>query len=273
MTSETRPGPAPESSPDTDPDTPMEAEFDTVAAWTEGAVRALGRDHAIPAACRGSGSPADLAWLAQGLDVRGDQRFLDAGAGLGGPAAWLADDRGDAWHGRPVLTEPMVHAAASARRLFGFPTAAAVSEALPLPTDGVDAAWSLGVLCVTPSRADMLGELRRVLVTGGRLGLLVLVHGGAPLPEQPEGNDFPTHAELHDQLTRTGFRVDDEVEADRLPGAPPSWTERADRVEEHLRRHHGDHPAWRQAQEQEQVMGRLLRERHVVTTLLRTTAV
>ncbi|MDD7934119.1 class I SAM-dependent methyltransferase [Actinomycetospora straminea] len=251
----------------------MEAEFDTVAAWTEGAVRALGPDHAVPAACRGSGSPADLAWLAQGLDLRGDQRFLDAGAGLGGPAAWLADDRRGSWDGRPVLTEPMVHAAASARRLFGFPTAAAVSEALPLPTDGVDAAWSLGVLCVTPSRTDMLAELRRVLVTGGHLGLLVLVHAGTPLPEQPEGNDFPTHAELHDQLAGAGFRVDDEIDAARLPGAPPSWTERADRVEEHLRRHHGDHPAWRQAREQEQVMGRLLRERYVVTTLLRTTAV
>jgi SAM-dependent methyltransferase len=255
------------------PDSAMEAEFDTVAAWTEEAVRALGKDHAIPAACRGSGSPADLAWLARGLDVRGDDTFLDAGAGLGGPAAWLADHVADRWAGRPVLTEPMVHAARSARRLFGFPTAAAVSEALPVATGSVDVAWSLGVLCVTPSRTEMLAELRRVLRTDGRLGLLVLERGDAPLPEQPEGNDFPTHDELDRQLAEAGFRIDDEVDAARLPGAPSAWNERADRVEEHLRRHHGDHPAWRTAQGQEQVMGRLLGERYVTIRLLRATAV
>ncbi len=72
----------------------MEAEFDTVAEWTEQAVRELGRGYAIPAACRGSGSPADLAWLAERLDLRGDDRFLDAGGGLGGPAAWLHEHLG-----------------------------------------------------------------------------------------------------------------------------------------------------------------------------------
>jgi SAM-dependent methyltransferase len=253
-------------------DSAMEAEFDTVAGWTEEAIAALGRDHAIPAACRGSGSPADLAWLARGLDLGGDARFLDAGAGLGGPAAWLVDHPGDHWTGRPLLTEPMFHAARSARRLFGLPTVAAVSEALPLPSASVDAAWSLGVLCVTPSRPQMLAELRRVLVTGGRLGLLVLQRGDAPLPEQPEGNDFPTHDELAAQLADAGFRVDDEVDAARLPGAPAGWHERADRVDEHVRRHHGDHPAHRQAEAQQRIMGRLLGERLVTTQLLVTTA-
>ncbi|PVZ14192.1 class I SAM-dependent methyltransferase [Actinomycetospora cinnamomea] len=255
------------------PDSAMEAEFDTVAAWTEQAVADLGRDHAVPAACRGSGSPADLAWLARGLDLRGDARFLDAGAGLGGPAAWLVDHLGGRWTGRPLLTEPMIHAARSARRLFGFPTVAAVSEALPLPSASVDVAWSLGVLCVTPSRPQVLGELRRVLVPGGRLGLLVLQHGGTPLPEQPEGNDFPTHDELAAQLADAGFRVDEEVDAARLPGAPAGWDERADRVDDHVRRHHREHPAHRQAEEQQRVMGRLLGERLVTTQLLVTTAV
>jgi SAM-dependent methyltransferase len=167
----------------------------------------------------------------------------------------------------------MVHAARSARRLFGFPTVAAVSEALPIPSAGVDVAWSLGVLCVTPSRPAMLAELRRVLRTGGRLGLLVLQRGDDPLPEQPEGNDFPTVAELDRQLADAGLRVDDEIDAARLPGAPAAWTERADRVAEHLRRHHGEHPAWLRAREQEEVMGRLLGGRLVTTRLLRTAAV
>ncbi|MHC1563230.1 class I SAM-dependent methyltransferase [Actinomycetospora sp. C-140] len=254
------------------PESAMEAEFDTVAAWTEEAVEALGRDHAIPAACRGSGSPADLAWLARGLDLSGDEAFLDAGAGLGGPAAWLADHVAERWRGRPLLTEPMVHAARSARRLFGFPTVAAVSEELPVGSDSVDVAWSLGVLCVTPSRDAMVAELRRVLRPQGRLGLLVLERGEAPLPEQPEGNDFPTREELDDLLGDACFHVDDEIDAARLPGAPSAWSERADRVDEHLRRHHGEHPAWRAAQEQERLMGRLLRERYIVTRLLRATA-
>jgi SAM-dependent methyltransferase len=261
---------------DRDPDTAgsaMEAEFDTVAAWTEEAIDDLGPDHAIPAACRGSGSPADLAWLARGLDVGGDVRFLDAGAGLGGPAAWLVEHLEGRWTGRPLLAEPMVHAALSARRLFGFPTVAAVTEALPLPAGSVDVAWSLGVLCVTPSRPQMLAELRRVLVPGGRLGLLVLQRGDAPLPEQPEGNDFPTRDGLAAQLADAGFRVDDEIEAARLPGAPSGWDERADRVAEHVRRHHGDHPAHHRADEQGRIMGRLLGERLVTTQLLVTTAV
>ena len=102
-----------------------------------------------------------------------------------------------------------------------------MTEAVPLPAGCVDVAWSLGVLCVTPSRPQMLAELCRVLVPGGRLGLLVLQHGDAPLPEQPEGNRFPTHDALAAQLADAGFRVDDEVDAARLPGAPAGWDERA----------------------------------------------
>ena len=46
----------------------MEAEFDTVAGWTEEAVRALGAETAIPAGCRGSGSE-DSAELESGSSV------------------------------------------------------------------------------------------------------------------------------------------------------------------------------------------------------------
>jgi SAM-dependent methyltransferase len=258
----------------------MEAEFDTVAGWTEEAVRELGEDHAIPAACRGSGSPADLQWLADGLGLHGDDRFLDAGAGLGGPAAWLREHhRGpepeaDRWRGTPVLVDPMTHAAASSRRLFGFPAVAAWSQQLPVRTDGVDAAWALGVLCTTSERADVLAELRRVLKPGGRLALLVLVAAVDPLPaDRPDGNDFPTPEELRAQVGEAGFRIEDEIDASTLPDAPADWTAAADRVDEVVERDHGDDPAFRTAQQQSQAMGRLLGERQVVTTLLRATAV
>lgn len=252
---------------------PLEAEFDTVAAWTEQAVAELGAEYAIPAACRGSGSPADLAWLAEGLDLHGDARFLDAGSGLGGPAAWLAEHLGDAWTGRALLAEPMTHAAAAGRRLFGLPSVAAWSEELPVADAAVDAAWCLGVLCTTTAKRDLLAALHRALRPGGRLGLLVLVAVSDPLPEVPEGNDFPTVESLHADLAASGFRVDAEIDAATLPDAPDDWDAKADRVEEVVTRDHRDHPAWREADDQQTVMGRLIGGRHVVTRLLRTTRV
>lgn len=66
----------------------MAAEFDDVAGWTADAVEQLGERHAIPATCRGSASPAALAWLAEACDLSAGTRLLDVGAGAGGPAAW-----------------------------------------------------------------------------------------------------------------------------------------------------------------------------------------
>ena len=82
----------------------MEAEFDTVAGWTEEAVRALGPEYAIPAGCRGTGSAAALRWLADRLDLTTGTRMLDSGAGVGGPAGWLA---AEPWRGlaRPTPQE------------------------------------------------------------------------------------------------------------------------------------------------------------------------
>ena len=255
-------------------DDALEAEFDTVADWTEQAIRELGRDHAIPGACRGSGYPPELAWLAAGLDLRGDARFLDTGAGLGGPSAWLAEHLGDRWSGTPVLTDPMAGAAAAARRLFGFPSLAAWSERMPLRDDSVDAAWALGVLCTTDAKRELLDEVHRVLRPGGRCSLLVLVARADPLPEAPDGNVFPTDSSLRADLAAAGFRIDAAIEGDDAPGSvPEGWTERADAVARVVTRDHGGEDAWREAEHQQEVMGRLIGGRHVVTTLLHTTAV
>lgn len=250
----------------------MEAEFDTVASWTEDAVAELGDDHAIPAACRGSGSPAQLEWLAGGLDLGATRRFLDAGSGLGGPAAWLREYAGPAWRGRPVLAEPMPHAAASSHRLFGLPAVAARAERLPLRDHTFDAAWSVGVLCTTRSQRLMLDELHRVLVAGGRLSLMVLVRHVDELPEAPEGNHFPSPEELDHELLAAGFRTDDEVDAATLPDAGEEWHAAERRVYEVLRRDHGGHPDFRRAEEQGAVMGRILGAGLISMRLLRTTA-
>ena len=231
----------------------MEAEFDTVAGWTEEAVRALGPEHAIPAGCRGSGSEGALRWLADRLALEPGTRFLDAGAGVGGPAGWLAAERGL----RPVCAEPMDAAVRASRRLFGLPSVVAVSQQLPFADAAFDAAWCLGVLCTTPDKAGALGDLRRTLTDGGRLGLLVFV-ADAPLPPPlPEGNVFPSEDELLGLLAGAGFRLTETADAD-LGDSPPGWTRRADAVEAEVARRHGASPAFRQAEEQSRRVGRLL---------------
>ncbi|SNR37836.1 class I SAM-dependent methyltransferase [Blastococcus mobilis] len=231
----------------------MEAEFDTVAGWTEEAVRALGPEYAIPAGCRGSGSEGALRWLADRLDLRPDTRLLDSGAGVGGPAGWLAAQRGL----RPVCAEPMAAAVRAGRRLFGLPSVVAVSQYLPFADASFDAAWCLGVLCTTSDKAGLLAELRRVLVPGARLGLLVFVADGPLPPPLPEGNEFPSEGELRRLLADAGFRLEASAGAD-LGDSPEEWTRRADAVEAEVERRHGADPAFGQAQEQSRRVGRLL---------------
>jgi SAM-dependent methyltransferase len=233
----------------------QEIEFDLLAGWTEDAVRELGPEYAIPAGCRGSGSPSDLAWLAEALVIGRETRVVDVGSGVGGPAGWLADHFG----AQPVCVEPMRSAAAAGRRLFGLPTVVAGAEALPLRSGAFDAVQSLGVLCTVPrpQRPAVVRELRRVLRAEGDLGLLVFVARG-PLPGPlPEGNDFPTEEEVRALLDAAGFRLGETATAD-LGDSPPEWGERADAVDAEVTRRHGDDPRRQEAQEQSRRVGRLI---------------
>ena len=233
----------------------MEAEFDTVAGWTEEAVRALGPEHAVPAGCWGSGSEGALRWLADNLRLQPGDRLLDVGAGVGGPAAWLAAERGV----RPVCAEPMLAAVRASRRLFGLPSVVAVSQQLPFADAVVDRMWCLGVLCTTSDQSGALAELRRVVTPGGRLGLLVFV-ADAPLPPPlPEGNVFPAEDDLAGLLTDAGLALVASATAD-LGDSPADWQRRADAVEEEVARRHGDDPRWHEAEEQSRRVARLLGE-------------
>jgi SAM-dependent methyltransferase len=246
----------------------MQSEFDTVASWTEQAVRELGPEYALVAGCRGSGSPSGLTWLCESLRLEDGVPLLDAGAGVGGPAAFAAERYGAA----PVLAEPMLGACVAARRLFGFPTVAAWSQQLPFGDDAFQVAWCLGVLCTTTAKAELLAELRRVLVPSGRLGLLVLVRTATDLPEQPEGNSFPSEEELAQLLEDAGFLAVEQVDAGDMPPAPLAWQTRVDRVEEVVAQAHADDERFRQAQEQSAVMGRLLGGGHLRTLLISAVA-
>ncbi len=250
----------------------LEDEFDLVARWTEEAVAELGPDHAMAAACRGSGSPASLAWLAEALGVSTTDRMLDAGSGVGGPAAWLAENAGVV----PVCVEPMRGAARASRRLFGLPAVAANGRALPFPDGTFDAAWCRGVLDTAADKAALLAEVRRVLGPEGRLGLLAFLAAGPrprPLPlPLPEGNEFSTEDELRALLDAAGFRIRRTAPAGPLSDAPASWRARADRVEEVLAERHGGDPRWESAEEQSARIGTLIGGGHLRPTLVHAIA-
>lgn len=244
----------------------MDIEFDDIAGWTADAVEQLGSDHAIPAGCRGSASPAALAWLAEACSLSDGMRLLDLGAGVGGPAAWLNRRYGV----RPVLVDPMPGACHAATRLFGLPVILADGLAVPLRDGSLDAAWSLGVLCTVDDKYGVLRELRRMLVPGAPLGLLVLVAQTAHPEPAPEGNSFPSQEELVAVLAKARFDLVEQIdEPDRVPD---SWTSRADAVDEFIREAHGEDKRYLEAQQQSQCMGKLLSSGQVSTQLIHAVA-
>jgi SAM-dependent methyltransferase len=243
---------------------PMTDEFDTMAAWTAEAVAQLGPDHAIPAACRGSGSPVALEWLAARMRLRPGARLLDCGAGVGGPAELVARR----YQVAPVLAEPMIHACQASARLFGRPVVVATGDRLPFADGVFDAVWSLGVLCTVQDQAGLLAELRRVSSPGARVGLLVFLRTAPRLPEQPEGNHFLTADELDALLARTGFAVLEQAELADFAAPEPEWQAAADRVEAVIERRHGSDQRWENARRQEEVIGQLISEGLVIGRLL-----
>lgn len=229
----------------------MVAEFDDVAGWTADAVEQLGSRHAIPAACRGSSSPAALAWLAEACELAPGDTLLDVGAGAGGPAAWAADRFGV----RPILVDPMLTACRAAARLFQLPVVAAEGARMPLRTSSVQVAWCLGVLCTVRDKAALLGEIRRVLVGGASLGLAVVVSTRAGSLAGPDGNHFPTQQELAALLAEAGFRVVEQV--DCPDSAPLSWSRRAERVAALVAARHQADPAFTLAARQGERLAQL----------------
>jgi SAM-dependent methyltransferase len=248
----------------TDDDTSAEPEFATMARWTVDAVRGLGDDHALAAACRGSGGPAALAWLADHLELAPGDRLLDVGAGMGGPAAWARSTAGAA----PVLVEPMIDACGAAVDLFQLPAMAATAEQLPLPDASVTRSWCLGVLCTTSDLRSSVRELARVLATGGRCGLLVYVRQVAELDREPQVNHFPAHDELTSALESAGLRREAEMPLPDLPGPPRTWREHEDAVDAWIERAHGHTGAWRDARRAEDDVAHLLETGQIAGHLL-----
>ena len=250
-----------------DADDPMEAEFDTVADWTARVAADLGPEYYIPAACRGSGQPAMLDWLLERLGPRPGEVMIDVGAGLGGPAAYATYRTGV----QPILAEPEPDACRAAARLFRAPVVQADATALPFGDAAADLAWCLGVLCTmagTDAQRAMLGQLRRVVRPGGRIGLLVYLAEVAELDDPPQGNHFPSSGLLHDMFGRAGLEAVDVADFRDIIAPPPDWSSRIEVVERELHRWYGHTPELTEADEQSGRIGRLLRSGQLTSQVI-----
>jgi SAM-dependent methyltransferase len=250
-----------------DMDEAMEAEFDTVAEWTARVAADLGPDYFIPAGCRGSGQPAALDWLLEGMRPRAGELMIDVGAGVGGPAAYAATHAGV----RPVLVEPEPGACRAAARLFGAFVVQADARTLPFPDAAGHVVWSLGVLCTLDgpqSQLAMLREMRRVTRPGGRIGLLVYMATTTELDDPPEGNHFPTRGQLDALVGFADLSLLRRAQASDLPEASPQWRDRTAAVERELQRRYGDTPQLMEANEQSDRIGHLLRSGELTCELM-----
>ena len=142
-----------------------DTEFGEHAAAIADRIRMLAPDDRIAAACRGSGNPGALAWLAESLRLGNTTAVVDLGAGLGGPAAWMRSRYGCT----VVAVEPATPAARAAASLFELPTVVAPANQAPFAADSFDAALLIGVVSVTPSPGNFLAEASRI---ARELGLL-----------------------------------------------------------------------------------------------------
>jgi SAM-dependent methyltransferase len=245
----------------------MSTEFGPVAEWTARVAHDLGPQYFIPAACRGSGSPAALRWLVEELNVARGETLLDVGAGLGGPSAYATRRAGAA----PLLVESEWAAARGAAELFPAPVVCADATALPFADRQFSLAWSLGVLCTARDEQEqrwMMRELSRVVRPGGRVGLLVFVATAEFVDDPPEGNTFPTAERLEALLADVQLIPQSRARVADLPGPDAEWIRRTDAVDDELRRRHRHSAQWQTAQRQSDRIGRLLADRELEARLL-----
>lgn len=239
-------------------------EFDTVPSWTVRAIETLGPEYAIPAACRGSGSPEALRWLAGKLALDAGTSLVDVGAGMGGAAEFAAREFGS----EVVLVEPMIGACQAAHRLFDRATVAATGEGLPFRSGVFDKAWSLGVVCTSSDQPEMLRELRRVVRADGRVGVLVYIKTVDDLPNQPEGNNFPTRLGLDRLVEDAGMRIVDRADLADFAAPPDWWQQRVAECDDLVAKRHRHDSRWDSASEQESIITGLIRDELVIGTIL-----
>lgn len=196
-----------------------DTEFGQQAASIAAQIPGLPPEDRIAAACRGSGNPVALAWLAENLRLNKSAMVVDLGAGLGGPAAWMRSR----YQCTVIAVEPEPQAASAGASLFGLQMVVAAADAAPFADDSFDTALLLGVVSVMSDPRRALNEAARL---AGSLGLLEYCSTGAD-PVRAGGSTFPTRHGLCDSVASM-FRID-EFAAVSIE-APYRWEEASNAV-------------------------------------------
>jgi sarcosine/dimethylglycine N-methyltransferase len=166
---------------------------------------------------------ADLAGVERGADV------IDVGAGLGGPARFLAAR----YRGRVTAVEPTKRfrdACAELTRRAGLAelvrTVDGTATELPVADASMDIAWMQAVAISVADKRAMARELRRVLRPDGRLAFFDSfargdgeLHFPLPWADSPEASFVVTAEELRSVFQGAGFE-------------PVVWNEQEDALAE-----------------------------------------
>jgi SAM-dependent methyltransferase len=161
------------------------------------------------------GRPATMA-LAELADIASGTEVIDVGAGLGGPARFLAARFG----ARVTAVEPTARfrsACAELNRRAGLAelirTVDGTAAQLPVADASMEVAWMQAVAISVADKRAMASELRRVLRPGGRLAFFdSYARGGDelhfPLPwaDGPEASFVVSADELRSVLAAAGFQ-------------------------------------------------------------------
>src|SRR5689334_11624245 len=162
------------------------------------------------------GRPATMA-LADLAGIERGAKVIDVGAGLGGPARFLADRFGV----RVTAVEPTKRfrdACAELTRRAGLAelvrTVDGTATDLPAADASMDVAWMQAVAISVADKRTMARELRRVLRPGGRLAFFDSfarsgeeLHFPVPWADGPEASFLDSAAELREHFEAAGFEA------------------------------------------------------------------
>ena len=155
--------------------------------------------------------------LVEMLKPQPQERVLDIGSGIGGPARWIAAHCGCAVTGVD-LTAAFCEAARALNAATGLADRITIIEgsalALPVPDGAFDCAYSQNVVMNIADKLGMYREAFRALRPGGRLALSNLCAGAngglifpVPWAETAATSFLATQDEMRADLAAAGFEI------------------------------------------------------------------